>query len=115
MIFSELMDAVRILVFSVIVHYIYQVTLVAQGGWLKVLGKGFLFCFIGSAIIASMLGGPTCLDYDPDPMGGECLEYADDGFDPTTDEYLSEFAFYFTISFIPVLLAVNSKRQEEII
>lgn len=72
-------------------------------------------CGSGALLLAIMLGRPSCLNYEEDGRGGTCLEYADDGFSPTNEQYIAQFAFYFTLTFIPVMVAANNRRRMDAI
>jgi hypothetical protein len=115
MIFSEIMKTISYLFFAVIILYIYNQAVQSKHDWKKILGQGFLWCAGGAFVLALMLGRPTCVDREEDGRGGNCLEYADDGFDPTNEQYIAQFAFYFTLSFVPVLVAANNRRKEDAI
>lgn len=113
MIMSQIWKAISYLFFAAIITYIYNTAVQSKDDWKKLLGKGFMWCAGASFILAMLLGKPTCLQREEDGMGGTCIEYADDGFEATDEQYIAEFAFYFTLSFIPVLVAVNEKRKVE--
>jgi len=74
----------------------------AKGGKLKeILWKGFLWC-AGIAFFASItLGNPTC-EVQSDPVYGGCEQYADDGFEPTTEQRAASFTYFMTLFYIPV-------------
>lgn len=74
----------------------------AKDGKLKwVLWKGLLWC-MGIALFASFtLGNPTCEERS-DPVYGGCERYADDGFEPTTEQRVAQFAYVMTLLYIPV-------------
>lgn len=107
------MRALGYLFFTVVIVYIYNQATQSKHNWKKILGQGFLWCAGGSLILSLMLGRPTCIDREEDGRGGTCLEYADDSFEPTNEQYMAQFAFYFTLSFTPVLVAVNQRRKPE--
>jgi hypothetical protein len=57
----------------------------ASGTLLTVLLKGLLWC-AGIALFTSFtLGDPSCLEHD-DPVYGGCIQYADDGYEPTSEQ-----------------------------
>lgn len=76
----------------------------ARGGHLKeVLWKGLLWCG-GIALVASiMLGNPTC-EVDGDPVYGGCEQYADDGYEPTTEQRAARFTYILALLYIPVAI-----------
>lgn len=109
MILNEVWRAVGYLFFAGIISYIYSLVINSEDDWKKLLKQGLLYCFIGSFILASFLGKPSCESRDG--YDGPCESYADDGFEPTNEQYISEFAFYFTLSFVPVLYGINQRRK----
>jgi hypothetical protein len=84
----------------------------AKGGKQKeILWKGFLWC-AGIAFVASvMMGSPTC-EYKSDPVYGGCEQYADDGYEATTEERAARFALFLTFLYVPVVFgALKAKRE----
>lgn len=79
----------------------------------KVLWNGLLWCG-GIALFASiMLGSPSC-EVQGDPVYGGCEQYADDGYEPTTEERASRFAYFMTLLYIPVVIgAFNGNKHKE--
>lgn len=83
----------------------------AKGGKYKtVLWKGLLWCAGISLFMSLKLGDPTCIYSENDPWGSECIEYADDGYKPTTEQRGASFAYYMTLLYVPVALGAFSKR-----
>lgn len=80
----------------------------AKEGKLKaVLWKGLLWC-AGIALFASIiLGQPSCLEKSSDG----CNYYADDGFEPNTEQRVARFAYFMTLLYIPVVFGVVSTRK----
>ena len=83
----------------------------AKGGKFKIiLWKGFLWCG-GIALFASItMGNPTC-EYQSDPTGG-CEQWADDGYEPTTEQRVANFAYFMTLLYIPVIFGVFKGKGE---
>lgn len=68
----------------------------------QVLWKGFLWC-AGIALFASVtLGNPSCIEQS-DPVYGGCEQYADDGFKPTIEQRVANFAYFMTLLYVPVV------------
>ncbi|KKU91387.1 MAG: hypothetical protein UY22_C0043G0008 [Candidatus Amesbacteria bacterium GW2011_GWC1_48_10] len=82
------------------------------GSWKEVLWKGFLWC-AGIALFTSFtLGSPSC-EERTDPVFGGCEYYADDGYEPTTDQRVANFAYFMTLLYIPVVLGVYYGNKEK--
>lgn len=77
----------------------------------KVLWKGLLWC-AGIALFASFtLGNSTC-EIQADPVYGGCEQYADDGYEPTTEQRAANFAYFMTLLYIPVVIGMfNGKKK----
>lgn len=85
----------------------------ARGGRFKtVLWKGFLWC-AGIALFSSMaLGGPSCVDSEQDLRGSTCYEYADDDYNPTTEQRIANFAYAMTLLYLPVIFGAYKGNKE---
>ena len=84
----------------------------ARGGKLKeVLWKGLLWC-VGIALFASFtLGNPSC-EIQGDPVYGGCEQYADDGYEPTTEQRAASFAYFLILLYMPVVIgAFNGDKK----
>lgn len=119
-IFNEIFRAVGYLVISCIVYTAWNIARESVNGdnVKTILWKGFLWC-AGIALITSIsLGAPSCIDEEYDPHGSVCNEYADDGFEPTTEQRAANFAYFMTLLYIPVLVGAykgkNSHRTVNI-
>lgn len=114
LIFNEIFKAVGYLIIAVIVYAAWNIAHQSVNGdnIKEVLWKGFLWC-AGIAIVTSIsLGSPSCIEEEYDPRGSTCLEYADDGYEPTTEQRAAKFAYIMTLLYIPVLVgAFNGKRN----
>lgn len=84
----------------------------AKGGkGRKVLWKGILWCG-GIALFASFtLGNPSC-EVQSDPVYGGCEQYADNGYEPTTEQRLASFAYFMTLLYIPVIFGAIKGNKE---
>lgn len=72
--------------------------------------RGFLWC-AGLAFFAAVsMGQPSC-EEQGDPLRGTCEQYADDGFDPTTDQRVGRFLYLFLLLYVPVLICVAGERN----
>ena len=81
----------------------------------SVLAQGFLWCAGIAIIFAVSLGSPSCVDFEQDNRGGACLEYADDGYTPSSQARYAEFAFYLTIFYIPVIIGARKGNQNKML
>lgn len=52
---------------------------------------GFVIAIVASGSLAISLGSPTCLDVEYDNRGGVCQEYANDGYDPASNQRWAKF------------------------
>lgn len=81
-----------------------------DGKYKTVLWKGFLWC-AGIALFTSVtLGNPSCESYD-DPLYGGCEYYADDSYEPTTEQRAGSFAYFMTLLYVPVVIGALSKDR----
>ncbi|HEV7702292.1 MAG TPA: hypothetical protein VGO63_02530 [Candidatus Paceibacterota bacterium] len=114
MITHEIFRALGYLLIAAVVLFAYkQGRDNAKGGKLKmVLWKGVLWCG-GLALVASiMLGNPTC-EQSADPVYGGCEQYADDGYEPTTEQRAANFAYFLTLLYIPVVFGAFKGTKEQ--
>ena len=82
-----------------------------KSGYKEILFKGLCWC-AGIAFFASItLGNPTC-EEQTDPVYGGCERYADDGYEPTTEQRVASFAYYMTLFFIPVVMGTFKGKKE---
>lgn len=116
-ILSEIVHAIIILIVVFFVGYAwnlaYKTTI--EIGLKKTLFNGFFVCALISFGFALYLGQSTCIDSEEGPMGSTCTEYAEDGYEPTNEQRAAEFAYYMTLLYIPVVLAVfNAEKGNKI-
>jgi len=114
MIINEIFRALGYLFISVFIFSAWKMARDhSQGGkHISVLWKGFLWC-AAVALFASMtVGEPTCIDSEQDVRGTNCFEYADDGYEPTTEQRAASFAYFMTLFFIPVIVGVTGIRYD---
>lgn len=114
MIFDEIFRALFYLLISGIVWFAWkQGHDNAKGGRLRsVLWKGSLWCG-GIALFASLtLGNPTC-EMVEDPVYGGCAQYADNAYEPTTEQRIANFAYFITLLYLPVAIgAFNGNKKQ---
>lgn len=114
-VFDQIFKALEYLFISYTTWYIWKISFdSATGGKLKkTLWKGFLYCGIIALLTSISLGSPTC-EVRSDPLYGGCEEYADDGFIPTKDQKIGNFAFTVTLLYIPVVVGAlyGNKREK---
>lgn len=80
----------------------------ARGGKLKeVLWKGFLWCGGIALLFSVMLGDSTC-EIQADPVYGGCEQYADDGYEPTTEQRVASLAYFLVLLYVPVVAGALS-------
>lgn len=113
-IFNEIFRALGYLFGGAFIYSAFVLAEQHAGGenFKKVLWKGFLIC-AGIALFASFsLGNPTCIDSEQDYRSSTCNDYADDGFQPTTEQRAAQFAFWFTLLYLPVIFGAYKGRKE---
>lgn len=82
-----------------------------DGKYKNVLWKGSLWC-AGIALFASVtLGNSSCESYE-DPLYGGCEYYADDGYEPTTEQRVGSFAYFMILLYVPVLIGALSNKKK---
>lgn len=106
----------RALGFLMIAGFASFVYLLAHDNTIKsgvktILWKGFLWCAGISLFTSIMLGNPTC-EQRADPAFGGCEEYLDDGYEPTTEQRVANFAYFMTLLYIPVAFGALSRKKE---
>lgn len=106
LVLNEVFKAASYLLVSGIVYLAWKTTYdsTVKNGPIKSLMQGLLIVIVLAFIGSSSLGEPTCIDSEQDNRGSTCYEYADDGFDPTTEQRLATFAYYVTLLYVPVIL-----------
>lgn len=75
-----------------------------RGKMLPYLLVGFVLAIAISSYLALSLGNPTCIEStDTDNRGSTCIEYADDGYEATTEQRWDKFW-----STLPVTVIITS-------
>ena len=69
---------------------------------------GLVVCAVLGFVNAANVGKPTCIDSETDDGGTSCYEYADDGYEPSFEEQVSVFTFWFIVTVVPITLGVRS-------
>jgi hypothetical protein len=106
-IFDEIFKALGYLMMAgiIVIAWKFARDNATEANFKMVLFKGFLWC-AGIALFASAtLGSPTC-EESSDPVYGGCEQYADDDFEPSTEQQTAKFAYYLTLLYVPVLFGV---------
>jgi hypothetical protein len=113
MITDEIFKALGYLLIAGIVSTIYhEAQHYTEGGKLKmVLWKGFLWC-AGIAFFASLILGSATCEQKSDPVYGGCEEYADDGYEPTTQQRIANFAYLMTLFYIPIVFGALKESKK---
>src|SRR5690349_9026073 len=107
MIVNEILKALTYLFIAAIVYYAYRLSRHSRPNRNGTLVKGFLWC-TGIALFGSViLGHPSCFERDE----AGCVEFADDGYSPTTEQRAANFAYIFTLLYIPVLVGAFDKPK----
>lgn len=113
---NEIFRAGGYLIISGIIYFAWNTAReeTIKGSFKEILFKGLCWC-AGIAFFASItLGNPTC-EEQVDPVYGGCSQYADNGFEPTTEQRTASFAYYMTLFFIPVVIGTfKGKKEKEI-
>lgn len=112
LVYDEIFRAFGYLLIVVFAFFAWKTALdnSKDGNFKKVLWKGLLLC-TGIALFASLtLGNPTC-EVQSDPVYGDCEQYADDGFEPTTEQKLANFVFFMVFLYTPVVFGAFSGNK----
>lgn len=72
--------------------------------WYPYIIGAIILTIVLSTLWSFNLGDSTCMEYS-DAVGGACIEYADDGFEPTGEQILNAFWGSVPIT-LPISLAV---------
>lgn len=62
-----------------------------KGKLLPFILVGIAVAIVMSGYLAISLGDPTCIESDTDNRGSTCLEYADDGYEATSEQKWDKF------------------------
>lgn len=111
---QDVVKALGLLVGAYLIYYIWHFAReAAESSSAKTVAwKGFLFC-AGAALFASLsLGDPTCLSSEQDLRGGDCYEYADDSYDPTSEQRAATFAYWLTVLYVPVIFGAYATSNK---
>lgn len=111
-ILNEIFRALSYLIIAGIVYFIWITAnnKAKEGKYKTVLWKGFILC-TGIALFTSFsLGNPTCIDPSHDVNWIACNGYANDGYKPTAEQRVANFAYYMTLLYIPVMIGALKKR-----
>jgi MFS family permease len=73
---------------------------------------GFLVAVAISGYLALNLGSPTCIESDTDNRGSTCLEYADDGYEATSEQKWGKFWGTLPVTVIITSLVAYIVRNE---
>ncbi len=115
LVYEKIWEALGYLFIFVFVHYAWKETikLGAKSGWKAALSKGLGFCFVVAIVGALLLGNASC-EETSDPVYGGCEQYADDGYEPTTEQRLARFAYLMILFGVPVAVGAYQSRDENL-
>lgn len=110
LIYSEIGRAAEYLFVSIFIYAAYDIALKSSETNKKVLFNGLLIC-AGIALVGGLsLGDPSCVEYEYGKQG-HCYEYAEDGYEPTSNQIMANFAYLFTLLFVPTVFAVAKRKN----
>lgn len=78
----------------------------------EVLWYGLITSFILAAILANSVGKPDCIERESGVNGSICIEYAENGYEPTNTEVTLVFTRYFILILVPVIMGVSKGKNE---
>jgi len=110
----EIYRALGYLLISVFVFLVWMLARdsAKSGKYKSTLWKGFLWC-VGVAFLSSVMMGNASCESVSDPVYGGCEEYADDGYEPTTQQRASNFAYFLTLTYIPVIFGAMQGKKDK--
>lgn len=115
-IWNEIFRAVGVLIGAGLIALVYiiakSVTADSRKGLYMCLLIGVLSCGVLGLINASNVGKPTCLDSETDNRGTVCSEYDGVGYEPSFEERAGAFAFWVTVSIVPIGVGINAGYNE---
>lgn len=109
LIFDEVFRALTYLLIAGVVYMAYKLAheKAMSDGKGRALWSGLLWC-AGIALFASFtLGNPTCIDSDQDMYGTHCYQYDNDGFQPSTEQRVASFSYFFVLLYVPVVIGAH--------
>ena len=83
-----------------------------KGKLLPFMLVGFAVAIAISGFLAISLGKPSCVNSDTDNRGSVCIEYADDGYEVTSDQKWNKFWSTLPIAVIIASLVAVIVRNE---
>lgn len=83
-----------------------------KGKLLPFMLVGFMVAFAVSGYLAISLGNPSCIDSETDNRGSTCLEYADDGYEATSEQKWNKFWSTLPVTVIIASLIAFIVRSE---
>lgn len=115
-IFNEAFRAIGFLLGAGLIVLVYSLaknfSKDSDKGLYSSLLTGLAACAILGFINYSNLGNPTCINSETDDRGTICYEYADDGYEPSQEERISVFVYWFILTIIPVGLGMTAGLRE---
>ncbi len=83
-----------------------------EKGAKKVLIEGLVWCVIICSFLNFSLGDPTCIITENEFRSSLCIEYKDDGFNPTYTDRATDFLYYFILLYVPIIVgAIQGRRS----
>lgn len=115
LIFSEIFKALGYLLMAGVVFFAFNIAKDSadKGKQKTVLWKGFLCCCAIALFTSLTLGDATC-EEQTDPIRGGCEAYADDGYEPTIEQRVANFAYFLTLLYIPVALGAFRGNDKQL-
>lgn len=112
-ILSEIFKAIGYLFIAGIVYFAYKTAhdYSVIGNHKSVLWKGFLWIAAIAFFASITLGNPSC-ESGSDSLYGDCERYADDGFNPTTEQRLASFFYFITLLYVPVAIGAFDGQKK---
>ncbi len=114
LIYENIWKALGYLFISGLVYFAWNEAykLAKERGWKHAMLKGLGFCLFIAVIAALLLGNPSC-EETSDPVYGGCEQYADDGYEATTQQRLAQFAYFMVLFYVPVVLGAYKSKKED--
>lgn len=113
-IYHEIFRAIKYLLIAGVVYFAYKTARdnAEDGKYKNVLWKGLLWC-MGIGLFASLtLGNPTCIEQS-DPVYGGCEQYADNGYEPSTEQRIASFVYFIILLYVPVVAGAMGIRSRK--
>jgi len=113
-VFIGAIQAIGYLFAAGIIVFIYNFSREQARGkpYWEVLWYGIITSLILAGMLANSVGKPDCIEKEEGIYSSVCVEYADNGYEPTNTEVALVFTRYFILILVPVIIGSSKGKKE---